>query len=466
MKHSKTGVEFAAGCAIGLLFSSAGWAANDSVVSGRHFRVNCDFEDQSVATEAIETAESVWQIVENSWGLERDVAKKPLTIYLYQTLKAYEAAEAKRTGGRFRENLSFSLHRDKSAHLLVQPVCSKETLSLVGLPGLTRVLIAHEAAHLATYSMVSNHASHPEWLTEGFATFVATESLLKKGWIQTVEDDPYSSTMMARAIRLINDNRLPPLQDLITGRSKGLQLQDRYALYWQFFRFMRQPERKPEMDAIFKLAQSVKAGTEFKAKFAQCVVERLGGADAVQRLDGEFRHFILRSRPKWEERYRSTTCLKDKWIQIAFPIKTAMLMATQRIDSPAFRIEGSLEMIENLTLNNESHVYFGQGHRGTVTVMVSQEGEVRINRNLPAENRTETIGSAKLDGIRLGSQTSFKVEVSDREIEVFLGGKLQVKAGLIDHDGTGNWGLGTAAGGSTIWRNVKMTEKGDPTASE
>ncbi|MBK8269618.1 MAG: hypothetical protein IPK83_15480 [Planctomycetes bacterium] len=466
MKHFKMGLGLVAGCAIGLPFSSVAWAANDSIVSGRHFRVICDFEDQNVAEEAIETAEAIWQIVENSWGMERDVTQKPLTIYLYQTLEAYEAADAKRTGGRFRENLSFSLHQDKSAHLLVQPVCAKKTLNLVGLPGLTRVLIAHEAAHLATYSMVSNHASHPEWLTEGFATFVATEALLEKGWMQAVEDDPYSSTMMARAIRRVTDNRLPPLQDLISGGSKGLHLQDRYAIYWQFFRFMRQPVRKPELDAILKLAQSVKAGAEFKAKFARRVVDQLGGADAVQRLDGEFRQFVLRSRPKWEERYRSTNCLRDRWIQIAFPTKTAMLMATQRIDSRAFRIEGSLEMIENLARNSESHVFFGQGHRGSVTVIFSQEGEVRINRIITAENRTETIGVAKLDGIRKGSQTSFKVEVSDREIEVFLDGKLRVKAGLKDHDGTVNWGLGTAAGSVTIWHGVKMTEKGDTKARE
>ena len=94
---------------------------------------------------------------------------KPRDIHLYRTAEDYETAEAKVTGGKFKNNQAFSHWETQTAYIAIQPGCSEDVLTRVGLPAMTRRLIVHEATHLVRYATMPNFRSHPDWLADGAA---------------------------------------------------------------------------------------------------------------------------------------------------------------------------------------------------------------------------------------------------------------------------------------------------------
>jgi len=174
----------------------------DSTADGAHYRIVCHFDNEPIAKAALETAEAVWPVAVDLWGIKAGKPAAPLEIHLYRTATDYEAAEQERTGGTFKSNLSFSYHKDKSSHIALQPPCTDATFKKIGLPYLTRSQIAHEASHLFTYSTIPNFASHPAWLAEGAATWIADRTMMQGKWSRSVRGNPDTSTMLDRCRRM------------------------------------------------------------------------------------------------------------------------------------------------------------------------------------------------------------------------------------------------------------------------
>ena len=120
-------------------------AAGESSKAGEHFRVVCHFDGDEIVSAALKTAEAVWPVADELFGIKAAAPKSPLEIHLYRNAADYERAESALTGGRFKANLAFLQEGANAAHVAVQPDCTDATLQAVGLNAQTRRLIAHEA---------------------------------------------------------------------------------------------------------------------------------------------------------------------------------------------------------------------------------------------------------------------------------------------------------------------------------
>jgi len=198
--------------------------------TGRHFRVICDFDDEKIAAQALETAEAVWPVATRLFAVADRTPDEPGDIYLFRTVAAYEKVEAELTGGKFRRNLAFSHWDTRASYIVLQPDCSYRGLQKSGIPTMTRRLIAHEAAHLFRCTMIPNHRSHPDWLQDGAASWIEEQVLTADGRSSGAERDPDTSTMIVQALGLLEQNDLPSVNRILRDDIEDVQWSKRYAV--------------------------------------------------------------------------------------------------------------------------------------------------------------------------------------------------------------------------------------------
>jgi hypothetical protein len=427
--------------------------AEDSTRTGKYFQVICHFTNDQVATEALKTAELVWPVATNLFVVADQKPAKPLKIHLFRTVEQYEKADAELTGGEFRKNLAFSHWETQAAYILLQPDCSDDTLTRVGLPVPTRRLIAHEAAHLFRYATIPNHRSHPRWLADGMATCVEQRVMAKGHWSPGVEDDPDTATMIVRAVDLLEKGKLPSVADILRDRIDAVPWRTRYGLRWLLFRFLHDSVEREAFNSIMGAVRRLGGGTDYGNRLVASIEERLG-PDRMNAIDAEFRASLGALKPRWEEVYRSLETAGDGWTQIAFPDTNAIAWRTAPAASDAYALEGRFKIHRGR--KQQLNLLLGRESSGFVSVAFVAGYGVTIFRYQAKENRWERLGSAASDALQLDRWVRFSAKIGADQLRVSLDEKPALAVPLAGRSMRGPWGLGAQNGSVGVWRSVGL----------
>jgi hypothetical protein len=421
-----------------------------SAATGAHFAIACDFPCGPIAARALEVAEAVWPLATDVWGVDPARRARPFRINLLFTRAAYEAVEAEVSGGRLRENLSLADPRTREAFIAVQPDVTAGFLRARGLPLQTLREIAHEAMHLARYSL-DDPPPVPAWLNEGAAVWAEQTVLASLGLVSgEASEDPFRSTYMWFARDLVARDALPPVSRIVADSMAGIGRVATYALHALLFDLLRET-RRDGLDSLAADARTLPRRS-FQESFARRTRERLGDLGA---LDAALRSRIAALEPGWVERGRSLETEGDEWVQVAF--RGGFGADAQRVDpakSDRYTVSGSLEILP------------GTGHRMSVTLgahrmpgaIVSFDVEEGV-RITSAANGALLARSERDDIVAVGSPLPFRIRVRADTVSVQVGRTVVVNAVapvVLD----GPWGLRVAPGTAGMWRGVAVVPDG------
>ncbi|MFQ5501008.1 MAG: hypothetical protein ACE5EQ_01780 [Phycisphaerae bacterium] len=431
-------------------------ADESSVATGDHYRIVCDFKNDRLARTALKTAEASRLFAVALYGeQEKSDDRQTSTIHLYRNTDDYVKADKDITGGRFRKNLAFSSHKTQSSYIVLQPPCTDETLSSVGLPILTRYTIAHEATHLACYGAIPNHRSHPDWLSEGAAMWIAERALRVGKWTPSAERDPYESTRMQRAKDLLTKDRCPAIRQIIRDECNDLDINHRYAVYWLFFRFMKTGKYEKAFSKVLAEARRLGGGEKYAAKLAK-FFEKSFGQEDLDRLNNEFREYVKSTQPRWRETSRALETRGNTWTQIAFATNNAYAWRTKRIGRSTFHVTGSVEILPND--RRQMNLLLGKDGGGFISVAFVAGFGVNVFRYDSRKDHWTELAKAKAPSIGVGTKIPFEVRVDAADLRVLVRKKTILKAHVGNQDMTGPWGLGAQAGSAGRWRKVRVTK--------
>ncbi len=428
-----------------------------STAVGEHFQIICDFDHEVVAKASLEAAEAVWGPTLELFGAKSRAPKKPLKIHLYRRWESYRDVDEDLTAGKFKDGYSFSSHKDKSAHIVLQPLVSDDALRAIGCPEITRILVAHEAVHLAVYSAIPNHKAQPKWLREGLSMYVSLKTLQSKGMIAADEACPYTSTMQAQLQPMAAANNLPRFSDWSSGRNKEIDFYTLYSLQWQFFSFMMTGEREASMRAILAEARKTGEGSKASKALKKFISNTLVGDDDMASLDEAFRKHLEGLKPQWYQMGRSLEIRGNAWYQGAFPNYQAGILRMERPTERDFDIEGTAEFLPGTGKIDHIYVMLGEMNRDAIYVQFSAGNGVAAQRRYYTENRWDLLGREECEAVDHGKPFRFKASVRGEELHVYVNGKLVFYCTIGDYDTTGRWGVGAGEGSACIWRDMRLT---------
>jgi len=439
--------------------SSAQDPGEPSVVrkTGTYVTVTCHDGDETLAEQALAVADAVWPIVADAFGVPDAKPEHPLDVHLYRTIEGYQAADQKLTGGKFRRNLAMSHFDTRSAHVALQPPCSDEALRALGLPSLTVTMLAWETTHVARFELCPDFQAHPEWFTDGFAAWVASEVLAAQR-PATREATPMWAQDIGRVQSLRAARKLPPVRSILSDAVEDLDLHDRYATRVVFYTFLAGEPNRERLARVMKAIRGTGGGPGYAKAVLAAATRAFGGADKA------FGKFVDDLRPEWEEVYRSLSTAGEEWAQIAFPDKNAIAWHRAPVQGGAFSAQGSLRILPGDA--RQMNFLFARTDDGFYSLaFVADSGFTLFDYRGKTEEWVR-IGAGNAPGLRLGVSTEFAVEGE--------GGKLSVKlAGLSwDFDlprplpDAVVWGLGAqagprdaATGSAGLWQRVTVRPK-------
>lgn len=448
-------------CVLGFAESAA---PSDTVVTGKHFRVVCGVERQSLAEEALATAEAVWPRAVALYGGPADPPDKPLTIHLFRTADAYRKVATRLTDGRLNENLAFSSRKTRSSYIVLQPPCTAETLAVIGLPELTRRQIAHEAAHLVCYETAAHHQSRPLWLTEGAAMWLAETTLRKNGWSRGMEAAPFTATDIGRVRAALKSGRLPPVESILRDEYGELGFYEQYAVQWLFFRFMLTDAYKKRFKRIIRQAWTTGDSGDSNPLRVR-MSEALGGPK-FDSVDRKFRRYIRSLFPRWREVYRSLDTKGTSWTQVAFEDKNAIAWRTRPARRGRCTIMGSVEVLPNR--KRQMNLLLGYDADGFISVAFTAGYGVNVYRYYSQEDQWDRLADRRIKGLEVGRKIRFMIDVADQKLTVRVGKHRLPPIDLGDKPMTGPWGVGAQAGSAGRWWSVRFggRKREDPKAPD
>lgn len=422
--------------------------AKPSTQRGAHFHIICDFENDTIASEALKTAEAVWPVAAQLLAVDDSAPAEPLKIYLYRTVGAYERVAQELAGGRFRRNQAFSHWDSHSAHIVLQPLCSDEALAQIGLPSVTRRLIAHEATHLMRYATMPNFRSHPDWLADGVATYVEQKVMQAGGWSQAPAEDPFAATMVSDAARQLASGALTAA-DILRDRLDAVDWRTRYALRWLLLDYLVQSS--DSVPAIMRTARRLGGGDDYTSRLMTFVESTLG-PETMAGIDERFKTYVNAINPQWHEVYRALDTRGSPWTQVAFPDTNAICWRTAPVGRDSYTLSGFFKVLPGA--GKQMNLLLGRNADGFVSVALVPESGITVFNYHAREDRWERLGhrdaAIKMNDWNAVEITvtppGLKARVDDAELSVELNGRSMV----------GPWGLGTQAGTAGQWRHVTL----------
>lgn len=372
-----------------------------ATASGPTFRVVCHFPDARVARAALQLAETASRICQEVWGVTPARPTPPLELHLYRTMQDFDRAAEVLTHRTNHDNLNFFVGERLQSHVLVQPLLSDEAMAALGLPLLTKSLIAFQAAQLLRAARAPGWSLQPAWYAAGLGKWVALRTLRAAGAMDDPMSDPLWSSniydlqqlqrrlpapspdntvesvaywMDAAAIpaRAVPRNTHLPLPSEVLARdlSGSLTQNEFFGLAWLMFETMMTPrlaattrtlvaelESLPSPDSRLSPAAAavIARGGGLKRVVAGRLAERateLFGPDQLQLMDGAFQRALAGLTPHWSEETRSLDAHGRDWAQIAFPqslraSRRAAAWSLDRIPASSFAISGRALMLPN-----------------------------------------------------------------------------------------------------------------------
>ena len=397
----------------------ASWA------DGEHFRVVCHFGDEEIAAIGLEAAEAAFEPTRAL--LNAPEIEGRLAVNVYRTAADYRDAVKDAGGKAFLNNNAFTSYKTRAAYVAVVPDIPDAVLEKVGLSAQTRRIIAHEAVHVVTYRAWPNYRRVPEWLHEGLATYVADQAMLARGWSPGLAQAPYSSTRMARLGRLRDSGRLPRVRAILQDRYKGLEMSEKYASWWGFFRFLKS-EHPDKLAYVLARAGAEPEKGATSAEFFEAL-EKAWTRDGIEALDRDFLAWIPSLKPEWDERYRTLTVDGKRWIQLAWPKRNAVCWRTAPVGRKRYEIRGAFEILpcEEPQLN----LLLGRSKRGFVSVAL-RAGNVTVFDYESSKDRWNRLGNAKVESLVAEKKFRFRASVKDDRLRIVLDGKKRLEVSTVE----------------------------------
>jgi len=172
--------------------------------------------------------------------------------------------------------------RDDTIHLMCSP----------GNVGLAESTFRHEATH---YFLHHAFQRLPSWLEEGMATYMEAGSLDEAGLYDHINKD-----RLQEFKGLLIRNRLPPLDELISGRTDGLGRSQEYAICWALvFGLLHQEESTVQEQRRALLRRMVEGAQHDDMTTEQSVAKTF--FDAIKDEDGQSHDWEMQWRRElWE----------------------------------------------------------------------------------------------------------------------------------------------------------------------
>jgi hypothetical protein len=422
--------------------------------AGPHFRVLCHFDDPACADAALETAEATWPLASELYGLPPGPLDTLFDVHLYRNAAEYLATEREVGLGDFDKNLAFSSFETRSAYVAVQPDLGDEALAAVGLTAQTRHLVAHEAAHLVRYRVSPGFRSHPGWLADGAAKWIAEETLAARGWSAGGAEDPYVATEMVRAQRLVAGGHLPSASALLRDETKGMEFYDRYAVRKLLFRRLITRNDAPAFRAALAKALALPDGPDYAKRFLETVTAPYQ-AEGLAGLDLDYEQYVRSQTPAWEEVFRGLATAGDAWVQTAFADNNAIAWRTAPVGGAAYELRAEIEILPSAG-KRQMNLLLGRHAGGFVSVTFVAGYGADVLAYSAADGKWETLASAPTKAVQLWRRVPVRVSVDGSKLTLRIDGTDVATVDLKDRPMSGAWGLGVQAGGAGVWRRVKL----------
>src|SRR5262245_38194715 len=432
-------------------------APNFVLRSGPHFRVLCHFDDERAADAALETVEAIWPLASDLYGFTAAPLDPPLDVHLYRRPEDYLAVERDITAGKFARNLAFSAYETRSAYVAVQPDITDEVLAEAGITAQTRHLLAHEAAHLVRWRAAPAFRSHPGWISDGTAIWIEEETLAARGWSAGGAEDPYVSTDMIRAQRLLAGGHLPSASGILRDETKDMEMYDRYAVRRALFRRLISRNDARAFRTALRAAWKLEDGKDFAERFSQTLLAPYA-AEGLAGLDLDFEQFVRSQTPAWDEVFRALSTAGETWVQTAFPDKNALSWRTAPVGADAYEVRAQIEILPGSGKAHQMTLLLGRTEKGFVSVafVAGYGADVFLYRS--SEDRWERIAAAPTKAVQLWRRVPVRVTVDGSKITLRIDGTDVATAEVKDHAMSGPRGLGVLAGSAGVWRGLRVEE--------
>lgn len=414
------------------------------VLTGRRFEMHVHFDDVRVAKRGLETVEAVWPLAMELLDAVGTEPPYPLEVHVYPDHETYLEVEALLTDGWFRNNGSFAHWNSKTAHLEMSPPLTGRAAQSIVLSGQTREVLLHEAAHLAVYVVLPTYRHHPQWFSEGLATFVEQEVARRLGWVDELGAHARYATDQMLLQRLLEQELLPGVASVFADGLDELSFHERYALQLELFRLL--VEARPRaFRAMIAEAKRLPGGGAFRQGLAAFVQRTFDFAA----LDEELRRRVASLDPDWYMDYRSFHVEGERWTQAAFPDQPSVVWSTEPVTGDAYSLVGTAQL-----LGPEMSVLLD--HRGWdhVEVALCASGEIVVRR-VEEDASFELLSVPCTELLREGPQP-FAIDVERGTLRVSLAGTERLELRLGEEPLTGGWGLATAPGGAGHWTGVEL----------
>lgn len=417
---------------------------------GAHFTLRSHLPQESLADEALAAAEAAWPLALEALGLKEKKLATPLVIHLYPDAVSYEAAEQSLTGGAFKANLAFSHFATKTTHIALQPPTSPQALKELGLPTLTAYLLAHEAAHLATYAYQENALDFPEWLAEGMAVHVGVGAMTALGRMRPGESEPFHAKSAVRCQKLLVEQKLPQAAQVLAAEIGDLDFHDRYAVSHRFYAFLR-AEHAKDLEKTVKSIRIQGGGEAYRAGL-MAELGRQWKDKELEKLHKEWLASVQAAKPEWDETFRSLETRGEGYVQRGFTDTNAVAFRTEGPKTLPLTASGTVRVVPGDS--HQMNFLLGRHAKGFLSVAFNFGHGVSVFRyEAGAKEEWKTMASAECPDLRIGADVPFRIEAEVGELAIFVADKEVLRAPL-ERSPLGPWGLGAQAKTVGEWKSI------------
>lgn len=406
-------------------------ASAPDVRAGSAVDVRLHFPDAALRRDAEGIAARARGAAVRAWG---GSPERVGAVHVHRTWADWAAVERRLTGGEFAAQGAFTSRATGDAHIALQPPLEDVVLERIGLPQLTRRLIAHETAHVVVHGMSAAPERHPSWLAEGVACVVADEAL----GVVDVAADPMASTRAARCRGLLEEGRLPHLLDVVDDRLAGLSLEERYAVWWSVVSHLA--KARPAA-----LASASRAADLGAAAVAAVVREALG--DDADAADNAWARSLEALRPEWDEERRSLGSSDGRLVHVAFDEEAVAWRAASHLPN-AWTVSGEVELLAGRP--GRAGVLVDLGDDVLEIGMEAGFGLAVLRRSRRDGGAEEPVVTVPIEGFGRGVRRKLCVAADGR-------GRMDVRVGrrrvaqVVLEDPPRRVGLFVAAGSAALW---------------
>lgn len=483
-----------------------------TTATGATFRVVCHFADARVAQTALQLAETAERVATEVWGPAPPNQGRRPEIHLYRTMQDFDRAAELLTRRTNHDNLNFFIGERLQSHVLVQPLLSEEALGALGLPLLTKSLIAFQAAQLLRAARSPGWPLQPAWFAAGLGKWVALRTLRLAGVMTDPMADPlWSSNIhdlqqlqrrlpapapdntiesvaywtdgetMAAARSAPRNTHLPlPSEILAHDLSGSLTQNEFFGAAWLLFETLMTPHfaattralagelqalPSPDGPMPAPMMAAIARGGGLKRVVADRLAERataLYGPEQLQLMDAAFQRALTGLSPRWSEETRSLDAQGRDWVQIAFPqslrtSRRAAAWSLYRIPGASFAISGRALMVPNF--GHQMDVFLELDDAQFLQVSFTADDGVWFWLFDRARGAWIDRRHLPVPGIAVGTPFAFRVAHAGEVVTVELGGRLVARLPL-DRPANGRWGLGVQEGTAAVWSDVNAVPLG------